>query len=107
MIQLKKGLKLRVLKKVKIKDDDYNRPGPGHLNPGSVVIVSSGPTSRSDVPFKLLEGSGKYLSRGLIEDKEYSILPEPSGRFFFTQGHSTTSPCDFGTLSNEYYEEIN
>jgi hypothetical protein len=110
-IQLKKGLKLRVLKKVKIKDNDYSRPGPGYLNPGSVVYVSSSPTKISDVPFKVLAGSGEYLSRGLTEDKKYPIHPDPSGcsyqTFFFTEGHSTSSPCDFGTLSNEYYEEVN
>jgi hypothetical protein len=109
-IKLSKGLKLRVLKKVKIKDNDYNRPGPGHLDPGSILFVSSSPTRLSDVPFKLLQGSGEYLSRGLTQDKLYPILPDPSGSsyqsFFFAQTHSTKSPYDWGTVSSEYYEVI-
>lgn len=105
MIKLSKSLKLKVLKKVKVKDDDYGRPGPGHLNPGAIVQVSGSPTRLSDVPFKLLSGTGEYLSRGLYEDKVYPIH-RSSNRFFFMQGHTTSSPYDFGSLDSNYFEVI-
>jgi hypothetical protein len=106
LIKLSKNLKLKVLKKVKVKDDDYSRPGPGHLDPGSIVQISGSPTRHSDVPFKLLSGTGEYLCRGLYEDKVYPIHGS-SNRFFFMQGHETSSPYDWGTLSNDYFEVVN
>jgi hypothetical protein len=106
MIQLKKSKQLKVLKKVKIKDDDWNRPGGGYLNPGSVVIITSGPTRISDVPFKVLSGSGEVTHRNPTGETVRQIVPGP-GRFFFSQGHETRSPYDFGTLDTEYFEEIN
>ena len=106
MIKLSKNLKLKVLQKVRIKDNDYNRPGPGYLNPGTIIQINSSPTRLADVPFEVIQGSGKYTSRGLYEDREYIIKNGSSG-FFFSQGHHTKSPYDWGTLSIEYYEVIN
>ena len=83
MIKLKMGLKLKVLQKVRIKDNDYNRPGPGYLNPGTTVEIISSPTRLADVPFKVIQGSGKYTSRGLYEDREYNIKDGSDGFFFF------------------------
>ena len=81
MIKLKKGLKVTTLQKVKIKDDDWNRPGGGYLNPGSVVIITSGPTRISDVPFKVLSGSGEVTHRNPTGETLVQIAPGP-GRFF-------------------------
>ena len=106
MIKLKKGLKLTTLQKVKIKDDDWNRPGGGYLNPGSVVIVTSGPTRISDVPFKVLSGSGEVTHRNLTGEALVQIAPGP-GRFFFSQGHETRSPYDFGTLDAKLFKVCN
>jgi hypothetical protein len=105
-IKLKKGLKLKVLKKVKIKDNDYNRPGPGYLNPGTLVEIVSSPTRLSDVPFKVLSGSGEYLSRGIMENVTYPINTGSSG-FFFREGHKTNAPYDYGTLDSQFFEVIN
>jgi hypothetical protein len=106
MIKLKKDLKLTTLQKVKIKDDDWNRPGGGYLNPGSVVIVTSGPTRISDVPFKVLSGSGEITHRNPTGETVRHITPGP-GRFFFSQGHETKSPYDFGTLNTALFEFCN
>lgn len=104
-IKLRMGLKLKVLQKVRIKDNDYNRPGPGYLDPGTTLEIISSPTRLSDVPFKVIQGSGKYTSRGLYEDREYSIKNGSDG-FFFSQGHTTKAPYDWGTLDTQYYEVI-
>lgn len=106
MIKLKKDLKLTTLQKVKIKDDDWNRPGGGYLNPGSVVIVTSGPTRISDVPFKVLSGSGEVTHRNPTGETVRHITPGP-GRFFFSQGHETKSLYDFGTLNTALFEVCN
>jgi hypothetical protein len=106
MIRLKKDLKLTTLQKVKIKDDDWNRPGGGYLDSGSVVIVTSGPTKISDVPFKVLSGSGEIVHRNPIGGTLKQIAPGP-GRFFFSQGHETKSPYDFGTLDAKLFKVCN
>lgn len=106
MITPQINMKLKVKKKVKIIDNDYNRPGPGYLNLESVVQITSGPTRLSDLPFKVLSGSGEYLSRGIMEDKVCKIKDGSSG-FFFLQGHKTKSPYDYGTLDTEFFEVIN
>jgi hypothetical protein len=104
-IKLKMGLKLKVLQKVRIKDNDYNRPGLGYLDPGTTLEIISSPTRLADVPFKIIQGSGKYTSRGLCQDREYNIK-DASGGFFFSQGHTTKAPYDWGTLDAQYYEII-
>lgn len=103
MITPQLHMKLRVKNKVKIIDSDYNRPGPGYLNPGTLIQVTSSPTRLSDVPFKVISGSGEYTSRGIFEDKTYEIKDGSSG-FFFSQGHTTVAPYDWGKLDTEYFE---
>jgi hypothetical protein len=105
MISLTKNLKVQVIQKVKIKDNNWNRPGGGYLNPGTTVQVTSGPTRISDVPFKVLEGSGEITHRGLDADVTKEIKNGSTG-FFFSQGHNTTSPYDYGTLDTQYFKEI-
>lgn len=105
MITPQLKMKLRVKKKVKIKDSDYNRPGPGYLNSGTLVEVTSSPTRLSDLPFKVIKGSGEYISRGIFEDKTYQIEDGSSG-FFFMQGHTTVAPYDWGKLDAEYFEIV-
>ena len=105
-IKLKMGLKLKVLQKVKIKDNDYNRLGPGYLDPGTTVQIISSPTRLADVPFKVIKGSGKYTSRGLYGDREYNIKDGSSG-FFFSQGHNTEAPYDWGTLDSAFFKVVN
>jgi hypothetical protein len=104
IIKLNKGLKLKVLKKVKIKDQDYNRPGPGYLDSGTLVQIVSSPTRLSDVPFKVLSGSGECTSRGLMKDTTYKI--RVGSEFFFSQGHTTKCPYDWGTLDSDFFEVI-
>lgn len=99
-------MKLLIKNKVKIKDNDYNRPGPGYLNPGTLIEVISSPTEISDVPFKVISGSGEYTSRGTFEDKTYQIKSGSSG-FFFVQGHKTAAPYDWGTLDPSFFEVLN
>jgi len=96
-------MKLLIKNKVKIIDSDYNRPGPGYLNPGTLIQVTSSPTRLADLPFKVISGSGEYLSRGLLEDKTYQIKDGSSG-FFFRQGHKTVAPYDWGTLDSFFFE---
>jgi hypothetical protein len=105
MITPQLKMKLKVKKKVKIKDNDYNRPGPGYLNPNALLEVTSSPTRLSDVPFKVIKGSGEYTSRGIFEDKTYKIKDGSSG-FFFMQGHTTVAPYDWGNLDTEYFEIV-
>ena len=105
-IKLKKGLKLKVLQKVRIKDSNYNSPGSGYLDPGTIVQIISSPTRLADVPFEVIEGSGKCVTRGFHQDREYNIK-NGSRDFFFSQGHKTVAPYDWGTLDPQYYEAIN
>lgn len=105
-IKLKMGLKLKVLQKVRIKDNNYNMPGPGYLYPGTTVQITSSPTRLADVPFKVIEGSGKYTSRGLYKDRQCTIQNGSAG-FFFSQGHNTKAPYDWGTLDSTFYKVIN
>ncbi len=106
MIQLEYNKKIKVRKKVNIKDNCWNMPGSGYLNPGTVVQVTSGPTRISDVPFKVIKGSGEITHRNLDSETTRNITDGSHG-FFFYQGHKTQSPYDFGTLDTEYFEEIN
>lgn len=112
-IQLKKGLKLKVKQTVYIKDNCYNEPSVGTLNPTTLLEVTGGPTRLSDVPFKVLKGGGSINRRmrdyrGWPIEKIQDITPEENYRgFFFTQGHTTRSPYDFGYLSTEYFEVFN
>lgn len=103
MITPQLNMKLRVKKKVKIIDNSYNMPGPGHLNEGTIVQVSSRPTSLSDVPFKVIQGSGEYTSRGMTKNTTRTISNGSSG-LFFLQGHTTVAPYDWGKLDTEYFE---
>lgn len=105
MIKLRMNIQLQVLKKVKIKDNDWNRPGGGYLNPGTTVQVTSGPTSTSDVPFKVVEGSGKITHRNHDGEITRDIKSGSKG-FFFLQGHETVSPYDYGTLDTKFFEEL-
>lgn len=105
MISLTKNLKIQVVQKVKIKDNDWNRPGGGYLNPGTIVQVTSGPTKISDVPFKVLEGSGKITHRGPINDITREIENGSTG-FFFSQGHFTSSPYDYGKLDPLFFKKV-
>ena len=104
MIQLKMNLQLQVLKKVRIKDDCWNMPGGGYLNPGTVVQITSGPTRISDVPFKVIQGSGEITHRHVNGETKRPIKPG-SDRFFFSQGHKTASPYDYGQLDASFFTE--
>lgn len=106
MIKLQKNLKLRIKKTVRIKDNDWSMPGGGFLNPDTTVIVTSGPTRISDVPFQVLTGSGEIKHRH-ITGESISQIQDGSSGFFFSEGHKTSSPYDFGTLDAKYFEEIN
>lgn len=112
-IRLTKGLKLKTLKPVKIIDNCYNEPSVGTLSVHTVVQVTGGPTRLSDVPFKVLKGTGTINRRmkdyrGWPIEKIQDITPEKNSHgFFFSQGHETHAPYDFGTLSTEYFEVIN
>jgi len=100
------GLKLKVLQKVRIKDNNYNRPGLGYLNPDTTLQIISSPTRLADVPFQVIEGSGKYTSRGLREDYQRTIEDGSAG-FFFSEGHKTKAPYDWGTLSSKFFKVVN
>lgn len=107
-IRLKKGLKLKVKQTVYIKDNCYNEPSVGTLNPNTILEVTGRPTRLSDVPFKVLKGGGtinrrKRDYRGWPTEELQNITENQSG-FFFTQGHETQAPYDFGTLSTQYFE---
>lgn len=112
-IQLRKDLKLRVKQTVYIKDNCYNEPSVGTLDPNTVVKVTGGPSRLSDVPFKVLNGGGSINRRmrdyrGWPIEKIQNITPQENYHgFFFTQGHTTQSPYDFGCLSTEYFEVFN
>lgn len=80
-------------------------PGGGFLNPGTTVVVTSGPTRISDVPFQVLNGSGQVTHRSPTGETTRKIQNGSSG-FFFSEGHKTSSPYDFGTLDAECFEEI-
>lgn len=105
MIKLTKNKKIKILKKVRIKDNCWDMPGGGYLNPGTVVEVTSGPTRISDVPFKVIEGSGKITHRH-VNGETVRDIKNGSAGFFFSQGHHTVSPYDYGTLDNSFFEEI-
>ena len=106
MIKLEYNKKLKVLKKVRIIDNCWNMPGGGYLEPGTLVQVSSGPTRISDVPFIVLEGSGEIVHRHANGETKSTIESGSQG-FFFSQGHKTVSPYDYGTLDQEFFEELN
>ncbi len=105
MVKLKMNIQLQVLKKVRIKDNCWNMPGGGYLNPGAIIQVVSGPTRISDVPFKVIKGSGEITHRHVTGE---TIKPIESGSkgFFFSQGHETVAPYDYGTLDTEFFEEL-
>jgi hypothetical protein len=105
MIKLNKNMKLKVLKKVRIKDNSWSMPGPGYLNPGTIVQVTSGPTRISDVPFKVLEGSGEITYRSVMKETTKPIQAGSDG-FFFSQGHKTVAPYDYGHLDNIFFEKV-
>ena len=104
-IKVNKNMKLLVKTKVNIKDDSWAMPGPGYLNEGTLIEVVGSPTRISDVRFKVIEGSGEITHRLSTKEIKKDINPGNSG-FFFSQGHETRSPYDFGTLSAEYFEVI-
>jgi len=106
MIKLEYNKKLKVLKKVKIKDNCWNMPGVGYLNPGSIVQVNSSPTRISDVPFIVLEGTGQITHRSPSGETKKPIESGSKG-FFFLQGHKTVCPYDYGTLEKEFFQESN
>lgn len=105
MIKLSMNKKLKVLKKVRIKDNCWDMPGGGYLNPGTVVQITSGPTRISDVPFKVIEGSGKITHRNFDGELTREIKAGSHG-FFFSEGHATVSPYDYGTLDHDFFKEI-
>ena len=105
MIKLKKNMKLLTLKKVRIKDNDWNMPGPGYLNAGALLEVTSGPTRISDVPFKVIEGSGEITYRSPMNQVTKPIKSGSDG-FFFSEGHKTVSPYDFGHLDSNLFQEV-
>ena len=105
MIKLEYNKKLRVLKKVKVIDNCWNMPGIGYLEPGTLVQVNSGPTRLSDVPFTVLQGTGEITHRTDTGTIKESIKPGSKG-FFFSQGHKTACPYDYGTLDIEFFEEL-
>lgn len=105
MITPQINMRLKVKKKVKIKDSSYSMPGPGHLNEGTIIQITSGPTRLSDLPFKVLSGSGEYLSRGVMQDRTCKIK-DGSWGFFFVEGHNTVCPYDWGKLDTEYFEIV-
>lgn len=105
MIKLSKNMKLKVLKTVRIKDNSWNMPGPGYLNPGTVVQITSGPTRISDVPFKVIEGSGEITYRSVMKETTKPIQSGSSG-FFFSQGHKTVAPYDYGHLDSIFFEKV-
>ena len=104
-IKLRKNLKLKVLKQVRIKDNCWNMPGPGYLNPQTVIEITSGPTSISDVPFKVVSGSGQITHRTRTNDITREIKSGSDG-FFFSQGHKTAAPYDFGTLDSTLFQIV-
>ena len=104
MIKLMKNKKIKVLKKVKIKDDCWNKPGFGYLNPGTIIEVIGKPTEISDVAFKVIEGSGKITHRHINEEVIRDIKKGSIG-FFFLEGHNTNHPYDYGTLSDKFFED--
>ena len=112
-IRLAKGLKLKTLKPVRIIDNCYNEPSAGILRSHTVVQITGGPTRLSDVPFKVLKGGGTINRRMKdyrgwpIEKVQDITSTENSHGFFFSQGHKTAAPYDFGTLSTEYFEVVN
>ena len=112
-IRLTKGLKLKTLKTVRIIDNCYNEPSAGALSAHTIVEVTDGPTRLSHVGFKVLKGGGTINRRmrdykGWPIEKMQNITPEKNSHgFFFSQGHKTSHPYDFGTLSTEYFEVIN
>ena len=80
-------------------------PGGGYLNPGAVVEITSGPTKISDVPFKVIKGSGEITHRNPTGETVKEIKDGSVG-YFFSQGHYTVSPYDYGTLDTQYFKEI-
>ena len=105
MIRLSKNKKLKTLKTVRIKDNCWNMPGGGYLNSGTIVQVTGGPTSISDVPFKVIEGTGEITHRNYTGDITRKIEAGSKG-FFFSEGHNTQAPYDYGTLDTNFFEEI-
>ena len=109
-IKLTKGLKLKTKTTVYIKNQSYNNPSPGTLSSGTIVEVSGSPTRLSDVPFKVLTGTGKlHLSKITStgeEQIEKQICSGDSG-FFFAQGHDTSAPYDYGTVHSSLFEVLN
>jgi hypothetical protein len=105
MIKLSMNKKVKVLKKVRIKDNCWNMPGGGYLNPDSIVQIVSGPTRISDVPFEVIKGCGEIIHRHIAGETTRLIKPGSKG-FFFSQGHKTVAPYDYGSLDPEFFEEL-
>ena len=105
MIKLKQGLVLKALKDVECRDRNWNMPGRVILKEGSIIKIYTGPTSLSDVPFEILIGKASWWQRTprLITPEERIVT---SGDFFFFQGHETSCPYDFGSLSSDLFEVI-
>lgn len=104
MIPVKEFLQLKVLKKVFVKDKNWNMPGSGTLNPGTILTVDGTPTRISDVSFRVISGSGIITKRTPTRDITSQIVPGTS--LFFSEGHNTSHPYDFGTLDPEYFQKI-
>lgn len=105
-IKLNKNMKLMIKNKVAIKDDDWSMPGGGYLDAGTIVVVDGSPTHISDVRFKVISGSGEITHRLPTKDITRDIKPGNNG-FFFSQGHETFAPYDWGVLDTNYFEVIN
>ncbi len=105
MIKLKEGLYLKALKDVRCKDRNWSMPGKVILKKGSIVKTYTGPTSLSDVPFEIVVGKASWWQRTprLISPEERIVT---SGDFFFSQGHETSHPYDFGSLSSDLFEVV-
>tara|TARA_Y100000592_G_C5469435_1_gene318557 strand:- start:2025 stop:2381 length:357 start_codon:yes stop_codon:yes gene_type:complete len=110
--RLKDGLRFKVVKPVLIKDNCWNEPSVGTLEEGTVVEVTGGPSEISDVPFKVIEGGGtinrrKRDWRGWPTEELQGITPQKNyDGFFFSQGHETECPYDYGTLCSTFYKLI-
>lgn len=80
-------------------------PGSGYLNPGTIVEITSGPTRISDVPFKVIEGSGEITHRNHTGETKEEIKAGSAG-FFFCQGHHTVCPYDYGSVDSSFYQTL-
>lgn len=80
-------------------------PGPGYLNPGTIVQIKGSPTDLSNIRFQVLSGSGEITYRLPDRNLTREITPGSSG-FFFCQGHKVEAPYDWGTLDTNYFQVI-